>query len=175
MAVTSFADYLRTLLNNPSPTGTMLTGEQQAAAEDSAAYYADPFRRQNAIRKAAEEAAAAAAAQQAVVDPNQATRGGSENPVTRTALQDAYLDWEASTPEGRAVRDERVGNAGKALFGLFGAAMPVAGLAMAGSQLLQGKELKELTPDYNKILGTGEDYVQGYPVSFLESHHISMK
>jgi hypothetical protein len=167
---TSFGDYINNLLKNISPTGGMLSPEQQAAYEDAQAYAADPFRRQNAIRKAAEEAAAAAAAQQVAVDPSQKYSGDRSYRVQRTPMQEAYLDWEASTPEGQAVRDERIGNVGKALFGALGSVMPAAGVAMGASQLLQGKELAELTPDYEKILGMGEGYQYGYPVQFLEQY-----
>lgn len=167
---TSFGDYINNLLKNISPTGGMLSPEQQAAYDDAQAYAADPFRRQNAIRKAAEEAAAAAAAQQVAVDPSQKYSGGSSYRAELTPMQKAYMTWEETTPEGQAVKDERVGNFGKALFGALGAVMPAAGVMMAGSQLLQGKELSELTPDYQKILGMGDGYEYGYPVQFLEQY-----
>jgi hypothetical protein len=167
---TSFGDYINNLLKNISPTGGMMSPEQQAAYEDAQAYAADPFRRQNAIRKAAEEAAAAAAAQQVAVDPAQKYSGGSSYRAERTPMQEAYLTWEETTPEGQAVREERMSNVNKALFGALGGVMPAAGLMMAGSQLLQGKELSELTPDYQKILGMGDGYEYGYPVQFLEQY-----
>lgn len=167
---TSFGDYINNLLKNISPTGGMMSPEQQAAYDDAQAYAADPFRRQNAIRKAAEEAAAAAAAQQVAVDPSQKYSGDSSYRVERTPMQEAYLTWEANTPEGRAVRDERMANVDKALFGALGSVMPAAGVAMAGSQLLQGKELKDMTPDWSKVLGYGPETVYGYPVQFIEQY-----
>jgi hypothetical protein len=167
---TSFGDYINNLLKNISPTGGMLSPEQQAAYEDAQAYAADPFRRQNAIRKAAEEAAAAAAAQQVAVDPVQKYSGGNSYRMELTPMQKAYQDWEETTPEGQAVREERVGNFGKALFGALGAVVPAAGVLMTGSQLLQGKELKDTLPDFGKILGMGDGYEYGYPVQFLEQY-----
>ena len=167
---TSFGDYINNLLKNISPTGGMLSPEQQAAYEDAQAYAADPFRRQNAIRKAAEEAAATAAAQQVVVDPSQKYSGGSDKTIEQTPMQKAYQEWEDSTPEGRAVKDERVGNFSKALFGTLGALIPGAGAIMGAGQLLQDKELKELSPDFSKIVGMGDGYQYGYPVQFLEQY-----
>lgn len=118
----NFSDYVYTLMNNISPTGGMLTAEQQDLYDRARAYSEDPFRKQNEINKAAQQAAVEAATERALVDPLTVYQQGgnlqkeeAKSPISPSPMQQLKDAQTAKTAAGVFP-----GIVGTALQGLIG-------------------------------------------------------